>query len=69
MYLRGHFLVDEDVLAIDNNRELLRNTDDVDQRSILCVRCYKMTNDDDYYQVTCSGNVRECFEMSQNVHH
>ena len=45
MYQQEHFEVDEDVLGIDNNKVLLRNINDVDQKNIHHVFYHNMLFD------------------------
>jgi len=51
MYQVEHFEVDEDVLEIDNNKVLLQNMLDDDQKKIHHVFYHKILIDVDYHQV------------------
>ncbi len=58
MYPMEHILVDEDVHRIDNNKVLLQNMLDVDQKNIHHVFYYKIMNDDENFQVMYLDNVQ-----------
>jgi hypothetical protein len=69
MYQVEHFQVDEDVRGIDNNKVLIQNIFDVDQKNIHHVFYHKIMNDVEDHQVMFSDNFQVLIEGFRNVNH
>jgi len=69
MYLMEQNLVDEDVHVIDNNKELLQNKNDVDQKNILFFQNSNKFFVSFHHLIMYQDIIVKLIEVFENDHH
>jgi hypothetical protein len=69
MYLMEQNLVDEDVHVIDNNKELLQNKNDVDQKNILSFQNSNKLFVSFHHLIMYQDIIVKSIEVFENDHH